>query len=436
MQGAADSGKVPDAHKRFGGIAKVMPPANSAIWALLDQATVSGTTFLTSILVARVLGSEEFGRFALGLAIVSIAQNVHGALLTGPLMTLGPSRPSAERPAYLGAILTQQAAFTVASMSLCWTILRIVDAIKPSWQFGLLAAPVALFIGVGTISELWRHFFFATSESRTSASVDLLRYGTQFILVAIYLTHQDPNVSGVFFAMAAAASLAAVCGWLASSSRATWSPLVARQVIHEHWQLARWLLVSTGTGSAREAIVSFATAAMLGLTETGLLRAAQQLVLAINVPLQGLGKIAQAQASLAFVNSGIDGLKQFMRRFVRTYLVAIALVLVAIALAGEGLITLAYGHAYTGAGYLLSAYAIVMLAYLCREALTLEVRAMRMPVWETWSCVAGAAASLALLYPLIKVFGAGGAIAAEAVFNVVTVAGLLYLSRSSRFRRP
>ena len=34
-------------------------------WALADQAIVSGASFITTVLIARYLGMEEFGRFAL-----------------------------------------------------------------------------------------------------------------------------------------------------------------------------------------------------------------------------------------------------------------------------------------------------------------------------------------------------------------------------------
>src|ERR1700679_2383760 len=62
------------------------------VWALSDQALVSGANFLTFALLARALGVSEFGVFALSWAMVLLANSVQMALIVSPMMSVGPKQ--------------------------------------------------------------------------------------------------------------------------------------------------------------------------------------------------------------------------------------------------------------------------------------------------------------------------------------------------------
>ena len=61
-------------------------------WALADQAMVSGVNFLTAILLARYLGIEEFGRFALAWMVVLFIVNIQYAMIIAPMMSIDPEK--------------------------------------------------------------------------------------------------------------------------------------------------------------------------------------------------------------------------------------------------------------------------------------------------------------------------------------------------------
>lgn len=410
-----------------------LPGSSSSVWALVDQAIVSGTTFLTSLLIARALGVEEFGRFALAIVVAVIAQSLHSALITVPLMTIGPLKTSS-RAIYAGAVIAQQAIFSLVAMLVSYIALSQAHFLVPTWQLDHLALPIALYISCTLFCELWRHLFYAFSNSRASALLDLGRCGLQTFLLIYYLWWRGTDVSGALYVMAFVAFLTAASAWSALKSLA-WCKGTFWSVMEEHWHFSKWMLVSALTGSVRDGTIAFATVAMLGLTEVGFLRAAQQLVMAINVPLQGFGKIALARASLAYASSGWYGLVRFIREFVARYTLAIALSLLVLAFIGEWMIVTMYGPSYAGAGYLVSAYAAVMIVYLGRDALSIMVRAVQRPSWEAKSAIAGTVGSLALLLPLIHVLGVTGAIASEAVFNAILVI-VMYRDLAKTFAGP
>src|SRR5690348_7922098 len=62
-------------------------------WAVADQALISGTNFVTMVLVARGLGSPaEFGTFTLVYSALLFANIFQVALVTQPHNVLGTSR--------------------------------------------------------------------------------------------------------------------------------------------------------------------------------------------------------------------------------------------------------------------------------------------------------------------------------------------------------
>lgn len=401
------------------------------VWALADQMVVSGISFLSSILVARCLGLEDFGRFALAWVAVFVCQNLHGALITGPLMTLGAAWKTSGRRAYLGAVLQHQAIFSVAAMGTVYLGLAAAGGLVPSWGLGNLALPVAALAAAGSWSEFLRHYFYAGGKARDSFMQDLIRYGAQFALLAGLLAAGWIGVAGTFAAMAATAAIASLAG-LFRLPRPAFEPAVAADVTRRHWRFAKWLLASTGTGAAREGLISLAVGVFAGLSEVGLLRAAQQLVLAVNVPLQGLGKLAQSGASLAYAGRGTAGLDLYMQSFVATYLALIAAALLPMAIWSAPLLLVTYGAPYTAAAGLLAGYSAVMLLCLGREALAIRLRAMHLTALEFHASLAGAMVSIAAIVPLLQAFGVAGAVVAEALFNAIalmTALGLLWRQR-------
>ena len=56
---------------------------------ILDQALVSGSNFITGIMLVRGLGLVEFGRFTIAYAILLLANSVQLSFISSPMITLG-----------------------------------------------------------------------------------------------------------------------------------------------------------------------------------------------------------------------------------------------------------------------------------------------------------------------------------------------------------
>lgn len=401
-------------------------------WALADQAIVSGASFLTTVLIARFLGMEQFGLFALAWLGIYFAQNLQIATIIAPMMTIGAKQKPAERATYTGAMVAQQTVFACATSLIVYLGVQLGDLLVPKWQLGATALPLALLVFVGQFCDFLRRYFFVFGKPRTSFTVDATRYGFQAAaLFLMFLNCLDCAVPTVLYVMAAAAVAGLVPGlWFFGP--ATLNPAVLRDVTVRHWSFSRWLLVSAIAQWSREHFVHTAVGALLGLAEVGALRAAQQLVRTINVPIQGFDNVVPMRAGAAFVRDGFGGLVDFIDGFMLRYQAAIAMALLVIAMSGDLLLTVIYGESFAGHGYLVAAYAGVLMIYLMRTTVITMLRAMETTSYEFYASVAGGAIVTVLAFPLVREFGIAGSMVALALFEGVV---LLFVSLGLRVQQ-
>lgn len=394
---------------------------------------MSGASFVTTVLLAQFLGLEEFGRFTLAWLGVFLAQSLQLAVIVSPLLTIAAKQARADRPAYKGAMVVQQAVIAVLMTAIVYAGTWTTGWFVPEWGLDELALPLAALVFCAQWADFFRRYHFAFDGANVSFAIDFLRYGIQLaLLAALFLLYAaSADVAGVLLCMAAAALVATLPG-VAFLGPITFTLQKLSQVARRHWSFSRWLILTAFAQWARDNFVFTAVGAYLGLAEVGALRAAQQLVTAVNVPLQGFDNIVPARASAAYASGGFTGLAGFIGRFVARYMGAIAALLVLIALSGNWLLANVFGQAYEAYGFLVAGLAFVMLIYLLRNVATIMLRAMEFTAFEFYSALAGAAVIMASSYPLVENWGLAGAVTSLALFEGAVLAVLLIGLRRAR----
>ncbi len=394
-------------------------------WALADQAIVSGTNFATTVMIARFLGIEEFGRFVLAWLAVFFAQNLQIALIIDPMMTIGAKQAPAERPAYSGAVLIQQVLLAVVSSVAAFLFLKASGRFFPDWNLAPIALPVALLVLAAQAADFLRRYFFTFSRPHLSFLVDCVRYGGQLLMLAVLFVFAADNATtgNAVYAMATAALLGALVGapWVRGLSFVRGTVI---SVTQRHWRFARWLAPSVLSIWARENLIYTVVGAKLGLADVGILRAAQQLVTMVNVPLHGFANVVPMRAGAAYAKQGYAGLVDFIEFFVLRYMAVIFAVLAIIALAGEPLLVFVYGQEYAGNGYLVSAFSLVMAIVLVRTIVAIMMRAMEATVYEFYASAASIALMAFTIIPLVQYFGMSGAMVAAALYECAGLAAI------------
>lgn len=401
-------------------------------WALIDQALISGVNFLTTILVARFLGVEEFGRFALAWFIVLFAASIHASLIVWPMMSLGPKHGDDETPGYFGAVAVQHLLYSAVTLPVLLLAVWAMAHLVPAWRLDGLALPIACAALLVQTQDTLRRYFFTRERGLAAFVNDAVRYLGQLAVLTWLLITVPMDAAGALWVIAATAAAAVLAGLLRRADlrldRAAVTAALAR-----HWRFGKWLTASAVVAGLAGNTVSFATGAMLGAAAIGAVHSAYAILGVTHIVHFGLTNVALVRAAALYHDGGGAAMTPFLWRIAWWMLggtAAIALVAVA---APEFWLGLLLGAAYAPYGYLLVWWAAIVLIEAVVLPLESGLRAMEAtrPAFlaELWRLLAAAI----LLYPLIRWFGMTGVMLCFLALAVVRT-GVLAAALRRRLR--
>jgi len=392
-------------------------------WAVADQGMVSACNFTTTIILARFLGLEEFGRYTLAWTAVLILKSFQGVVIEAPMISIGPKQEADSLISYYGAVVVQQGAFCVVSFFFLWAAADAAAMLFPEWNIAGLALPLASAAVAFQMQDFLRHYFFARNRIVSAFALDALRYPGQ-VAVLFWLFHTVPMDSGrVLWVISAFALLAALVFGAPLIRQLSWDRNTFFAVARRHWVFSRWLIASAVMTQIRSQIFIIGTGALVGASAVGAMKAAQTLMGVTNVVIMALNNVVPVRAARRFNIAGAEALKQFVIRvafFGEFFVIA---VVIAAFLAPEFWLWLAYGDEYAGYGILLQWIAVSELFYFPNMSVTAGLRAMENTRLIFYTSAISATTAVIIIYPLLSQAGIIGAVAGILVVNVVTLCG-------------
>lgn len=329
-------------------------------WALADQTMVSGSNFVTGILLARMLGIAEFGRFTLAWMVVLFVQSIQYAAINAPMMSIGPQQEAADRPAYYGAVFLQQIMFAVLSATITFAGVKASAVFFPDWGVAPLALPLTAVVFFSQIQDFLRRYYFTIETPILSFIGDAVRYlGQITILFGLYFM-ADWEVTGTIALWVMAG--AAMAGGLALLIfvRGLVRP---RQffagAVRRHWHFSKWMVASSLLQWTTGNLFIVAAGIMLGATAVGALKAAQNLMGITHILFQGLENIVPMRAAKHYLIGGVNSLNDYLRRLAWLGGLGTAAIAGIFAIIPEFWLNLFYGDQYVTYGYLVRWYAII-----------------------------------------------------------------------------
>ena len=378
MAGVSEDGVALARTPVTGGVAPSPAPAGTrgGVWhrlakgalgdhtlALVDQAAVSGTNFLTTILIARWCGASELGVYSLGFSIAVMWACAQESLISMPY-TIFRHRTLTETEAeYAGCVLVHQlllSALALVVLFLTAGVLSLVGVVpglvSVTWVLGLVI-PFAM------AREFARRFAFAHLRMAEALVLDL-GAATAQVAVLVFLYSAD--------ALSAATTYAAVgasCGltsaiWLYSS----WGNFQFRshqfgRTLRRSWSLGRWLFASQIALAVQGYFIHWLLAGTLGPTATGVYAACLTVVLFSNPLILGISNALSPRTARAFDEGGGPELRRVVLQVTLSLGAVMALFCVAVLLGGESLMGFLFqGAQYQGHTHILTVLALAMLA--------------------------------------------------------------------------
>lgn len=321
-------------------------------WALADQAVVSGSNFLTTILVARIAGINEFGRFMVAWLIILLFKDLQAAIIESPMMSIGPKQPKDSEADYYGAVLTQQISFAVISFFLIWGGALVAEAIYTEFDFADLHLALAAAIFADQLQDFVRRYFYTNNRPAAAFANDAICYCCRILALFALWHFASANSADVLWILFACAMGAAGIGaFLFGPMRFNWSWLGA--IAQRHWHFSKWTVGTSIMRWLAGNLIVLMGGAVLGAQAVGAVRAATNVLAPRNVLILGLSNIIVVKSAQIFHSHGVAELRAYLLK-ITLYMLAFEVTVAALAIIfAKELMGLLYGPDFEPYAYLI-----------------------------------------------------------------------------------
>jgi O-antigen/teichoic acid export membrane protein len=282
--------------------------ARTPVLACVDQAVVSGASFLTLIMVARWTDAAQLGIFAILISVLGMAAAVQNSLVSLPY-TIQLHRRADRAGEHAFSSLLQSAA-----LSLCAAVLLSAAAAV----LGLLGGNASAVRCVWTLAAVLP--FFLTKEFARDFAMARLQVPVALVLDASASIAQLGILiwlasSGRLSPFSACAALGVACaitasGWL-YATRSDFAVKTAHlaTMLGEAWRLGRWLLLSRLAILAQGYSTYWLALLIAGAASAGIYAACMSVVGFANPLMLGLYNLLLPRSVLAWKDQGPKGLR-------------------------------------------------------------------------------------------------------------------------------
>ncbi|MEP7265423.1 MAG: lipopolysaccharide biosynthesis protein [Bacteroidota bacterium] len=393
---------------------------NTTLLVYADQLVVSGMSFISSIIIARMLGVQGFGIYSIAWLGVLIASSVNQPFIIAPMMTLSGKKTEEEKDRYLQALVFKQIFFAAALSILAFLTVLVMSVILKEWKVNsiILAFPLAVFSFL--LQDFFRKYFFIIGKAHKAVIIDIIAYGGA--VLSAFLLHYFRDMDAQFILLLTAlfflyASLVA----LLSLKRLKFDIKEIKSALTEHWDFSKWLTATALLQWFSGNLFIIAAGAILGPKAVGATRMAQNIVGVTHVLFLAMENIIPARAATAQRKGGDDALFSYLWKFTLQMGTITFMLLGLITIFSRQIIDMCYGESYLEYQHVLIGfcllYVIVFLGYPLRYA----IRTLEKTRLIFMSFIISSVFSIACAYPVIKAFGLIGVVGGLMATQLITL---------------
>jgi O-antigen/teichoic acid export membrane protein len=410
--------------------------SGKSILSILDQGLVSGTTFITSVLIGRLCGQDILGIYFLAWSIIVFVRGVGDTIIGAPYMVFCQKFRGAALQAYRGSTFVQQLALAFTSFSILLFVILLL--ILQGTTVSTVSAAVSLLgaLPILMIREHLRRLCLAHQDLNGVLFLDglvaVIQIGSLLVLGYFYLLTVP-----VIYGVVTVACAIACCGlffsgrYRFSMNRGQWL-----SDLRLNWSFARWALVTFLLGCSAPFIVPWLLNAVSGVSSTGLFAACMTIIGFCRVVVTGLTNLAVPRAAQALAEGGIIRLKQILPTTTIMFAGPCLVFCFAALFAGQSIVLFFYGTQFETAGPVVAVLSFWFLANTVGVVAGSSLWAMERPDANMVADILVIIVTLAATLYLVDSFGALGAaygMLCGAVFgSVARWAAMFFLFHQSK----
>jgi O-antigen/teichoic acid export membrane protein len=380
-----------------------------AALALIDQLIVSGTTFLTMLMLGRLTGPHELGVFALVMTLYYLALAVQESLITVPYTVFGARLSGVRHRRYAGAALFQSAAWSVCASTILGVAAATLYLAGQDEALARVVGVIAIVLPFWLLREFARRFLFAHMQVAKVVAMSIVGGGTQLVLICGFAYAGNLSAATALGAIGAASGIVGF-GWL-GLSRCDFDAHSARRMyfLRKNWILGRWLLASQATPLLAGSVLLWQIMAWLGPTAIGVYAACDAILRFANPMIIAFTNVLTPQVAAGFQEGGKAQVRRIVWKsnlLLSVYLCGFALLMV---VAGDWIMRHSFGNEYQGAWALLVTLGINQLVNRLSIApgrALLVVEQSNLIMFAEFAALAVSLIAAPLLLPFYGVLGA------------------------------
>ncbi|MEH6457491.1 MAG: lipopolysaccharide biosynthesis protein [Cocleimonas sp.] len=402
------------------------------IAALLDQFLVSGSNFILTVLLARLLNSEDFGSFSIAwLIVISVFSFIQGALLA-PMLSFMPRMQSEEKKEFANILFSE---LIVILFLLCLLSLvahevfdvfdkRNVSQIIKGTAF--IAIPYYLF-------DFLRKHLMVIGKNSLLLCIDSVVYialiGGVYFFSEGKLLYTFNIVSGSFALGSLVLLFIEKYNWINPLSMVE----EKRELLKEQVNFSKWLIASSGLQFLNGNMFTLILGMTISTTQVGYLRMAQNIVGVINPIYAFLDNHAQLYLARIRHEKGLQHYQNTYLKVALFCMTGLGIMLFVVYLFKDPIVRFIYGaqprevnsylvlmlilSAFTGANFL--------------ERLRVKITGNTKVIFKSY--LFSALISCAMAYPLILFFQGFGAVQAMIIAQVIMLITMFLARYNSKY---
>lgn len=378
--------------------------------SLVDQSFVSGTRFLTSILIGASNGAAELGNYALGFSILMGFHCVQLSLISRPYTIYGSQVDGQERRELAGSVLVQFIVFGLLTTAALLSVVGIQNALSMTSALTPVLFALAFATPLILLREHARQFCFAHLHVGQALLVDtvstvihvagigwLAWTGELTAVSAIVTTGLASGISGLVWLVVDHHSISIATSRIVSDFR-------------RQWGIGRWDCASEIAFVSQIYGLTWLLAFIMDDAAVGVYSACMMSIQILNPFLLGMNSLLVPKTARAFSEGGTVS----MHSFVRQTTLAIGVIT-----AGFATITAIWGpeaieFLYRGQGFEIPGIVVAALAFgVVVEVISIGPEnglwAMERHDFNFRVVIVGGIATLISALALIPAFGLAGA---------------------------
>ncbi len=331
-------------------------------FAVLDQAVVGGTNFLTTILVGRLCGASELGLFALAMTIWYLTLAFLESMITSPFTVFVHRLEDENQTTYAGSAIAH-----VMGLAVLATTILALGAALLYWfehaRFAVVIASLAVTLPFRLLRHFARRFHYASLNLSLALVLDISVAVLQLIAMGTFYWLGLLSAAGAFLAVGVAYAIVLLFWWIRQKKMFSvhWELIFAHFL--KNWSLGRWLVASQILMIVAAYSLPWVIAIALDETQTGIYSACTTLA-CIGAPLLvAVQNVLAPRSASAFAERGLAGLRHVVMKATVGLTLGMGGFTIMLAIGGDQLVRLFFGPDYGGQQTVITLLVIAELAY-------------------------------------------------------------------------